>query len=488
MVYEVKVNELAEEFGVHRNTIRNWINSGTLPAQEGPGRRYLIQLDDYRRLCEKYGRKPRIDLPPVTEPVEIEATTPEQDAPEPIRLTLQTQSIFTNISTADSCTTCGSCASACPITGVDGLDPRKIIRMAALGLEEEIVATDWPWKCTLCGRCEQSCPMRIGIPELMTSLRSKRDRTKVPPPIQKGVMTCLEKGNNLGIPKDDFLQLLTSLGEDLSESDCPGFSTPVDARGSRLLVTVNSKEPFVHPEGMTWWWKIFHAAGESWTISSENWEGVNWGLYSGDESAMKTIVERIVDNMERLNCQALLLPECGHAYYATRYGIERWFPEALQKFTIYSAFDLLLEYISQNRITIDPTVHSQLTTLHDSCNYGRKSKKAFGHGYFDEGRTIVQACCKNFKELSPNRDENYCCGAGGGSWASPYAHERVFFGRMKARQIRESGAKLVVTACHNCNDQLNKSLKREFDLDIEVKFLWELVAQALVPATSPEHR
>ena len=60
MIYEVKVNELADEFGVHRNTIRNWINSGVLPAQEGPGRRYLIQWEDYKRLCDRYGREPKI--------------------------------------------------------------------------------------------------------------------------------------------------------------------------------------------------------------------------------------------------------------------------------------------------------------------------------------------------------------------------------------------------------------------------------------------
>ncbi len=51
MIYEVKVNDLAEEFGVHRNTIRNWINSGMLAAQEGPGRRYQIQWEDYKQLC-----------------------------------------------------------------------------------------------------------------------------------------------------------------------------------------------------------------------------------------------------------------------------------------------------------------------------------------------------------------------------------------------------------------------------------------------------
>jgi len=59
-MYEFKVSEMAEEFGVHRNTIRNWINAGTLPATEGPGRKYLMRFDDYQELCEKFGRKPHI--------------------------------------------------------------------------------------------------------------------------------------------------------------------------------------------------------------------------------------------------------------------------------------------------------------------------------------------------------------------------------------------------------------------------------------------
>ena len=39
------------------------------------------------------------------------------------------------------------------------------------------------------------------------------------------------------------------------------------------------------------------------------WEGVNWGLFSGDDDAMKTLVGRIVEHMERLECKTLLLPE-----------------------------------------------------------------------------------------------------------------------------------------------------------------------------------
>ena len=486
MIYEVKVNDLADEFGVHRNTIRNWINSGALPAQEGPGRRYQIQWDDYKRLCDKFGREPRIAPDPIGKPDSAPLLNAASAFVPAVRLGPKTNPLYARPTLADVCLTCGSCAGACPISGVDDLDPRKIIRMAFLGMDEELLASDWPWKCTMCGKCEVVCPMNVEILQLLRRIRSRRDREKVPVAIQKGVVTCLEKGNNLGIPKDDFILLLKELGEELAETSCPGFVTPIDIRGARMLVTVNSKLPFAEPESLTWWWKIFHAAGESWTVSSENWEGVNWGLYSGDYSAMRTVVERIIENIERLNCKALLLPECGHAYYATRYALERWFPEALQQIKIYTVFDLLLEYLHEKRITVDPIFLNQLATFHDSCNYGRKSFKTFGHGYFEEGRELTRTCCPTYIDLIPNREEDYCCGAGGGAWASPYGAERVYHGRIKARQISESGAKLVITACQNCKDQLKFSLNREFDLNIEVQLLWEMVANALVNSGEPQ--
>ena len=64
---------------------------------------------------------------------------------------------------ADVCFTCGTCASGCPVTGVDGLDPRKAVRMAALGLDQELIDSRFPWVCTLCGRCEYACPQGVEI-------------------------------------------------------------------------------------------------------------------------------------------------------------------------------------------------------------------------------------------------------------------------------------------------------------------------------------
>jgi excisionase family DNA binding protein len=480
MMYEFKVSEMADEFGVHRNTIRNWINAGTLPATEGPGRKYLMKFDDYQELCEKFGRKPHI-RPNSHVDLETVKSLEEKNSELPlIELGGPVDKIYADSSWGDACLTCGTCAGACPIAGVDGLDPRKIVRMAFLGMEDDLIASDWPWKCTMCGKCEHVCPTNIEIIQLIRKIRAGRKRENVPGPINKGIKTCLERGNNLGIPKEDFIALLEGMGQELAEDQCPGFVTPIDAHGARLLMQVNSKEPFTDPDDMKWWWKIFHSAGESWTISSENWEGVNWGYFSCDDSSMKTVIGRIVDNMRRLNCKTLLLPESGHAYYATRYGLEKWYPDALREFSFVTLFDLLLSYIQQGRLQLDQSRHTRKTVYHDPCNYGRKSLKTFGKGYFEEGRRITRACCSDVVEMEPNRQTNYCCGAGGGAWAMPFSAERIYYGRMKARQINECGAELVVTACHGCRDQLKKSLVQEYNLDIEVKYLWELVADALI--------
>lgn len=208
----------------------------------------------------------------------------------------------------DLCLTCGTCAGGCPATGIDGWDMRKAVRAVLLGLEDELISSKFPWVCTLCARCEHACPMHIDLVRLMRTARWLRPRDQVPGVLHKGVEMCLKTGNNVGIPKEDFLFLLEDVGAELAE-ELPGFSVPVDKKGAKFLVTINSKEPFGEPDDMKFWWKIFYAANESWTTTSENWEGVNWGLFTGDDDAMKEVVRRIVENYKELECEYLLLPE-----------------------------------------------------------------------------------------------------------------------------------------------------------------------------------
>jgi Fe-S oxidoreductase len=220
---------------------------------------------------------------------------------------------------ADRCFTCRTCVNACPASGLvpipgsdAGWDPRKAILAIALGREQEVIDSKWPWVCTLCGRCQSQCPMGMQLVKIFRACRTLRERDKVPGPIHKGTMMNLLRGNNLGIPKDDFLFLLADLGvemENSKEQPCPGFYVPVDKEGANVIITINSKEPFKEPDDMKFWWRIFYAAREDWTVSSVNWDGVNWGLFGGDDPSMKIQVERIIENARRLKVKTILYPE-----------------------------------------------------------------------------------------------------------------------------------------------------------------------------------
>ena len=228
---------------------------------------------------------------------------------EPLELTSTKGKLNVDPKWASLCLTCGTCAGGCPVTGIDDMDPRKAVRMAALGLDEELIESRWPWICTLCGRCERACPMGVEILAMLRTVRGLRERDKVPGPIHKGTMMNLERGNNLGIPKDDFLFLLADLGKEMEDEGFPGFYVPVDKKGARVISTINSKEPFGEPDDMKFWWRIYYAAKESWTVSSENWEGVNWGLFGGDDPSMKEQVSRVLANARKVEAEVLLLPE-----------------------------------------------------------------------------------------------------------------------------------------------------------------------------------
>ncbi len=305
----VQIGKLAEQLGVHRNTIRNWIRSGKLPARSVPGKRYLITEEQFNKLCHAFGLDPStIEVRRIPSTAGTDKETPESQAPCK-ELGRRTRHLRPSPQWADVCVTCGSCASACPLSGVDGLDPRKVVRLAVLGLEAELIASQWPWKCTLCGKCEETCPMNVEIVALIRTVRGLRDRHEVPGPLHKGLQMCLKRGNNLGIPREDFLALCEDLADELVEEGYQDFRAPIDVEGARLLVTVNSKEPFADPDDMKPLWKILHVAGESWTIPSDHWEMVNWAYFTGDDDAMRILVKRVVDAMHRLKCRTLLLPQ-----------------------------------------------------------------------------------------------------------------------------------------------------------------------------------
>jgi hypothetical protein len=57
--------------------------------------------------------------------------------------------------------------------------------------------------------------MGVQLIKTFRTCRIMREREEVPDPLHRGTMMNFERGNNLGIPTDDFLFLLADLGVEM---------------------------------------------------------------------------------------------------------------------------------------------------------------------------------------------------------------------------------------------------------------------------------
>ena len=67
------------------------------------------------------------------------------------------------------------------------------------------------------------------------------------------------------------------------------------------------------------------------------------------------------------------------------------------------------EMLLAGKIPLKNELIQERVTYHDPCNIARSGRIT------EEPREILQAICRDFVEMTPNRTENYCCGGGGGT-------------------------------------------------------------------------
>ena len=211
------------------------------------------------------------------------------------------------------CLTCGACSSGCPATGLADMDPRKFLRMAALGMDEELKSSLWTWMCTMCQRCVYVCPMKIDIPQLVFNVRTTWPREERPKGILGSCDMALrnDSGSAMGTPPEDFIFVVEDVLEEYQEAQ-PEFKdmeAPIDKQGAEFFLNQNSREPVTEPDEMVPLWKILHLVGANWTYGSKGWGGENYCLFLADNKSWEHLTRLTAKQADDLGCTTYLNTE-----------------------------------------------------------------------------------------------------------------------------------------------------------------------------------
>ncbi|MFA7239087.1 MAG: 4Fe-4S dicluster domain-containing protein [Sulfuricellaceae bacterium] len=70
-----------------------------------------------------------------------------------------------------ACYQCGKCSAGCPMAAHMDVLPNQLIRMAQLGMKEQLHAARSIWLCVSCLTCNSRCPKDVRIAEIIEALR-----------------------------------------------------------------------------------------------------------------------------------------------------------------------------------------------------------------------------------------------------------------------------------------------------------------------------
>jgi ferredoxin/nitrate reductase gamma subunit len=72
---------------------------------------------------------------------------------------------------AEKCISCGNCTAICSLSSNEDPFPRRMIRLAQLGMKDELLASKELWLCYNCGNCSETCPQEAEPANLMAAAR-----------------------------------------------------------------------------------------------------------------------------------------------------------------------------------------------------------------------------------------------------------------------------------------------------------------------------
>jgi len=383
-----------------------------------------------------------------------------------------------------ACVHCGLCSDACHYFLSRDRDPKyapvgkikqtlwEMLRTKGKVSREFLVraATVAYTECNLCRRCVHYCPFGIDTAYMITIVRRICHLLGVTPQyIQDTSHSHAATMNQMWVKDDEWIDSL-QWQEDEARDEFPNLRIPLEKEGSEIFYSVIGPEPKFRTQLIYQAAAIFHEIEADWTMpATPGWDNSDMSMFTGDFEMMGRLKKYHYETARRLKVKKVVMGECGHAYRSVYDTGNRWLGWKDMPIPVIHAIQYFWEMYKAKRIRVASQI-KELCTFHDPCNTVR------GMGLHDMGREVAKAFCPNMVEMHPNREHNYCCAAGGGviNCGPPHKMTRVLGNRIKAEQLKATGAKIVIAPCHNCHGGL-EDIIHHFKLDMKLKFLGDII-------------
>lgn len=347
-----------------------------------------------------------------------------------------------------SCTECGRCQDACPaFLTSKPLSPKSIIvnlleyyqknknQNKVESMVNGNISFDAIWSCTTCAACVNACPVFINPLDKIIRFRQNlaMEKSEIPLSIQE-IFNSIEsrehpfKGTNIS-KKQFFNKLKEDLSvnfiEDVKATEYLyflGCATLYNERAQSIAIKLI---------------KILKKLNINFAISLNETCTGDIARRTGNEYLFQLQANNNINNFKQYKFNKILV-NCAHCFntFKNEYPlVDKDFNYQVIHHSI-----LLSNLLKENKLKISK--ETDLLTYHDACYLGRHND------VYDSPRDIVKNVSK-YRELLRNRDNSFCCGAGGGMY---FKEDKITkkINHKRLEEVLNINAKVVATSCPYC--------------------------------------
>jgi Fe-S oxidoreductase len=384
-----------------------------------------------------------------------------------------------------TCTECGRCQDLCPAHNTGkALNPRRIVHDIKFNLlqngpflksglsgvlplidkvqGEGTSPEEALWDCTTCGACVSVCPVLIEqMPKIVKMRRHLvQEKTEFPEELLNLFENMEQRSNPWGIAPSERSKWSSQLGE-----------RPFKVDKTEILFFVGCAGSFDN--------RTKHVSVALATILDH--AGVSWGMLGKDElccgdSLRRLGNEYVFDKMAKENVQLFkekgvkkIVTACPHCFSTLKndyrqYGLE---------IEVIHHSELINDLIQEGKIELPQQADWGKVLFHDSCYLGRHNNV-----YQAPRETILAATGKTPGEFDRNKENGFCCGAGGGRmWLEELTGDRI--NRTRVAEALEQNPDTICVSCPYCMTMMEDGLKDEQAEQVQVRDIAEVVSESL---------